>query len=95
MFGADEEDFIENVQFQNSCAFSLMQIGERIKRLSSELTAKYPATEWSNLARFRDVLAHHYDKVNLQMVWNTVKKEITALKEECGSILIELRSGVR
>jgi len=69
MFGSDEDDFIDNVQFQNSCAFSMIQIGERVKRLSSEFIAGYPEIEWSDIARFRDILSHNYDGVNLQIVW--------------------------
>ena len=95
VFGADEDDFLGNLQFQNSCAFSMIQIGERVKRLSSGLISKHPSIEWKDIAKFRDVLSHNYDGVNLQMVWKTVKNEISVLKEECKSILNELRQDVR
>jgi len=39
LFGTDEEDFLGNVHFQNDCAFALSQIGEIVKRLSSDLTS--------------------------------------------------------
>ena len=69
MFGDDEEIFLGNVQFQNSCAFSMIQIGERVKRLSSDFIVKYPAVEWRDIAKFRDVLSHNYEGVNLRIVW--------------------------
>ena len=91
IFGADEDDFLNNIQFQNSCAFSMIQIGERVKRLSPELITEYPSIEWRDIAKFRDVLSHNYDGVNLQMVWKTVKNEISVLREECESILVQLK----
>jgi len=53
-FGSDVEDFLENIQFQHSCSFELLQIGEIVKRLSSDFTSRYPKTEWSNIAKLRE-----------------------------------------
>ena len=51
MFGSDEEGFLENVQFQNSCAFAMIQIGEKVKRLSAHLTLKH----WYRMERDREI----------------------------------------
>ena len=90
IFGMDEEDFLNSTSFQYSCAFSLLQIGEIVKRLSSDLTIKHSKIEWSNIARFRDVLTHSYGKVELPAVWNVIVNDIPLLKGECKSILFEL-----
>jgi len=92
MFGTDEEDFLCNTQFQQSCAFSLLQVGEIVKRLSPDITSKHPTIEWINIARFRDILTHNYGKVEQPAVWDVIVKDIPILKKECESILIELRS---
>ena len=91
IFGADREDFLSNEQYQNSCAFSLIQIGERIKRISKELTSKYDTIEWKDLAGFRDVLSHGYGGVNLNIVWETITTEIPVIKKECETILADLK----
>jgi len=75
------------VQFQHSCAFSLLQIGEIVKRLSPELTFKHLAVEWSSIARFRDILTHNYGKVEMPAVWDVIMNDIPLLKKECESIL--------
>lgn len=36
-FGSDIEDFLDNKVYQTSTAFSILQIGELVKRLSPEL----------------------------------------------------------
>jgi Uncharacterized conserved protein len=62
-----------------------------IKRLSIELRTRYDTVEWSDIAKFRDMLSHNYEGVNLFQVWKTIKREVTPLKEECESILNDLR----
>lgn len=41
MFGSDEEDFLDNKVYQTSTAFSILQIGELVKRLSPELRDEF------------------------------------------------------
>jgi uncharacterized protein with HEPN domain len=38
----------------------LLEIGEAVKALPTELTASEPAIPWSQIARMRDHLAHRY-----------------------------------
>ena len=90
-YGADEEDFLSNVHFQNSCAFSMMQIGEMVKRLSHELRTKYDEIEWSGITKFRDILSHNYNNVHLHTFWETTMNETAPLKEQCENILKELK----
>jgi len=91
IFGGDEEDFLGNVHFQNDCAFALTQIGETVKRLSQELTAKYPNTDWSSIAKLRDVISHKYEEIELEVVWEIIMDDIPKLKKECESILSDFK----
>jgi uncharacterized protein with HEPN domain len=92
LFGKDEEDFLSNVHFQNACAFALSQIGEIVKRLSPNLTSNYTETEWSDIAKLRDVISHKYDGIELRVVWEIIILDVPPLKKECESILADLRS---
>jgi len=94
MFGEDEEDFLNNVQYQHCCAFAIAQIGERVKRLSPGFVKKYSEIEWKDIAGFRDVLSHDYNCVDLSMFWNTISKDVPKLKKECESILAELKGNI-
>jgi len=91
MFGQDEEDFMSNTQFQHSCAFAVEQIGERVKRLSYDLTSRYSEVEWRDIAGFRNVLSHDYPNVNLSVFWSTITNDVPKLKKECEIILADLR----
>jgi uncharacterized protein with HEPN domain len=90
IFGKDMEDLSENLHFQNDCAFILIQIGEVVKKLSSELTNKYPRTEWSNIAKLRDRITHNYESIELHMLFEIITDDIPLLKKDCEIILADL-----
>ncbi|WP_406662560.1 HepT-like ribonuclease domain-containing protein [Methanolobus sp. ZRKC3] len=56
-------------------------IGEATKNLSPSTTEKYSQIPWKEIAGMRDKLIHAYFGVDLEEVWNTVKRDIPELKE--------------
>lgn len=60
-------------------------IGEASKRLDkSSFYEKYPEVEWSEMAKNRDFISHHYDDIELKTLIRTirisVKKNLPLLK---------------
>lgn len=86
-YGDEEEEFQENIHYSQSCAFSLMQIGEAVKKLSPELIESNPQVQWKQIARFRDMIAHQYGHIDPSMLWISVIEEVPELKAECARIL--------
>lgn len=62
-------------------------IGEASKRLGSEFCDKYPDTPWSDMARMRDKLIHHYFGIDYKLVWNVVEEKIPELQLKIRAIL--------
>lgn len=89
-YGKDEDEFLSNRQFQIVCAFSLEQIGEAVKRLPKELLINYPNVEWRGLSKFRDIIAHRYGSIDLNIVWSTIVEIVPSLLDSCDLILKEL-----
>lgn len=87
LFGHDEEDFISNRTYQNSCSFALLQIGEAVKKMPFIITDDHPEVDWSGAARLRDVIAHRYDAIDLPMIWKVITEDIPILQSQCASIL--------
>jgi uncharacterized protein with HEPN domain len=58
----------------------LIEIGEAIKAISAELLDTEPGTPWSDIARMRDKLAHHYFDTNHGQVTGAVMHDLEPLK---------------
>lgn len=87
LYGSDEIAFQEDLALQYSCVFSLMQIGEHVKRLSSELKDEHPEIDWKNAAGMRDFIAHNYANIDIPRVRSTVIGKIPSLRDVCQLIL--------
>ena len=57
-------------------------IGEAAKNIPVEVRNKYPNIAWRGIARFRDVIVHHYFGVDLETVWNIIENELPVLFAE-------------
>ncbi|MCL2145582.1 MAG: DUF86 domain-containing protein [Methanomassiliicoccaceae archaeon] len=87
LHGSDETDFQENISLQYSSVFALEQIGEHIKRLSSELRDAHPEVDWKGASGLRDRIAHQYENIDLSWIRFTVLDEIPVLEKACRNIL--------
>jgi len=89
-YGKDIEDFLESIAYQERCSFYLLQIGENVRTLSEELKKGYPETEWDNIRKIRNEIAHTYNWVDKELMWSTITEKLPKLKETCKNILYEL-----
>ena len=83
------EAFAANVEKQDSVIRRLEIIGEAVKGVPDDLRAKYPAVRWREIAGARDILIHEYFRVDLEMAWEMVKRDLPRLEAEVRSILQE------
>ena len=88
-FGGDEETFYENIIFQRSCAFNILQIGELVKSLSPGLKKKHSDIRWKGISGFRDIIAHNYGKIQREELWVTITERIPELKRACEKMIAE------
>ncbi|MEK6659152.1 MAG: HepT-like ribonuclease domain-containing protein [Campylobacterota bacterium] len=50
-------------------------IGEAVKQLPKEITKNYPNIPWSEIAKMRDVLTHHYFGLDDKVLWDTLDED--------------------
>jgi uncharacterized protein with HEPN domain len=62
----------------------LIEIGEAIKDLPSELLATEPDIPWQDIARMRDRLAHRYFDTSHAIVAATVTSDLPLLEAAVG-----------
>ncbi len=76
--GMTKVEFIQDIKTQSAIQHQLMVMGEAVKRLSEEFRAEHPEIRWSSVAGMRDRLIHAYERVSLDIVWDTA---ITAVPD--------------
>ncbi|RKY61774.1 MAG: hypothetical protein DRP95_02400 [Candidatus Latescibacterota bacterium] len=69
-------------------------IGEAASRLSKECRKMYPQIPWSDIIGMRNRLIHAYYDVNLDVLWQTVMKDIPPLIAHLETIIASAEEGV-
>jgi len=82
-------DFIENYLIQDGVIRQIEIIGEATKRLSNEIREKYADIPWKDIVGMRNKLIHNYFGVDVDAIWDTVKKDIPVLKKKLMGIKTE------
>lgn len=78
--GINETEFHNNQMLQDALVRNIEIIGEAAKNLSEELRENNPQIAWRDIMRMRDKIVHHYFRLNLDTVWQTVTQDIPKLK---------------
>lgn len=87
--GIEKYSFYENEDIIEIICFNIMQIGELAKHFSNDFTAKNNEVPWKQIKGMRDMVAHDYGTVDIDIVWGTATKDIKELRKYCDKILQE------
>ena len=79
--------FFSDDMIQSAVVRQLEIIGEAVKNLSTELTSRETDVPWRQAARTRDLLIHGYFRIDLNIVWGIVERELSSLRENVRRIL--------
>jgi uncharacterized protein with HEPN domain len=81
------DDFVlarEGVTLLDAISMRLQVIGESVKRIEKtdlSLLQRYADIEWDKIARFRDLVSHHYEHVDHEIVYDICETHIPKLRE--------------
>lgn len=87
-FDKDFELYKKDLSFQYACNMCIIQIGELANRLSDEVKEANKDIPWRAIKGMRNLHAHDYENVDLEIVWNTLAEDIQALKETLEKLLL-------
>lgn len=83
----DAQSFATDPKTRDAVVRQFEIIGEAVKALPSEWTAREPGIQWRQIAGFRDVLAHAYFAVEVSVVWDAAAHKAPALRLACLRLL--------
>jgi uncharacterized protein with HEPN domain len=63
-------------------------IGEAVTRIEPSFKETNSSIEWRDMSDFRNFLIHDYIDVDVNIVWDTMKKNIPILKEKIEQLLV-------
>lgn len=83
-----KEDFLDDFLCQDAVIRRLEIIGEAARRISEETKSTFPDLSWNDMINMRNVMIHEYDDVDLVIVWETIKNDLSPLIDTLEKILL-------
>ncbi|MCW7503512.1 HepT-like ribonuclease domain-containing protein [Leptospira paudalimensis] len=83
----------DGITILDSIAMRLQAIGDNIKsvtKLDNKFLNNYPDTDWEKIMKMRDVISHHYEGLDHEIIYNICKNKIPELKLTVQLILEQL-----
>ena len=87
-FDKDFEQYKKDISFQYACNMCIIQIGELVNRLSDEIKETNKDIPWRAIRGMRNLHAHDYENVDLEIVQNKLVEDILTLKETLEKLLL-------
>ncbi len=69
-------------------------IGELLKqsdKIDKTLLSNYKAVNWNEIIKMREIISHHYDLLDYEVVFLTCKFDLTVLKTTVQKIIADLK----
>jgi uncharacterized protein with HEPN domain len=67
--------------------YHMQVIGEAARSLSPELHDAHPEIPWPQIIGMRNILAHRYFGIDVDIVWSAVEHDLPDLKQKIEAIL--------
>ncbi len=79
--GVEKEDFINDIQLQDSVVRRIEIVGEASRRISENTRSELPQIPWHEMIGMRNLVIHEYDDLDLNILWQTLKNDLLKLVE--------------
>jgi uncharacterized protein with HEPN domain len=76
---------------RDACRVRVIEIGEAVKAIDSELLRSEPKIPWREIAKMRDHLTHHYFATDHSILEQVVTEELEPLRDATNRLRTRLR----
>jgi uncharacterized protein with HEPN domain len=89
--GMSRENFQNDEKTTDAVVRNLEIIGEAAGRLPKDFTDRHSEIEWVKIIGLRNRIVHEYFGVDLQIIWQILKKDLPAFETPLKDIRSELK----
>ncbi len=82
-----KKELTENKEKLNAVIRSIEIIGEATKNISESFKEKHKEIPWKEIIGTRDILIHHYFGIDIDILWNIIKRDILTLEKQIKEII--------
>lgn len=73
------EELYKNDRDFDAVMMNFIVLGENVNKLSKSLKEKQKQIDWNKVYGLRNIIAHHYFGINVDMVWQIIKNNLPLL----------------
>jgi uncharacterized protein with HEPN domain len=86
LFACSREQFLNDSTLQLAGEALVMRVGDLAKQLHGIEPALRENPVWQSAARSRDFVAHHYHRVDVELLWETLSVSFPELARELNRV---------
>jgi uncharacterized protein with HEPN domain len=90
--GLDREAFAGDTLRRDAVERCLERICEAAFRLGEKAAELVPSQPWGDIRGMGNRLRHAYDRIDLHLLWNTVRDRLPSLKADAEQALMNLKA---
>jgi uncharacterized protein with HEPN domain len=81
------EELYQNERDFDAAMMNFIIIGEEVGKLSDDVKTKNKQINWPKIYSLRNIIAHHYFGINVELVWQIINNDLSKLKDDLNIIL--------
>ncbi|MGB3768412.1 MAG: HepT-like ribonuclease domain-containing protein [Phormidesmis sp.] len=85
-----EDSFLETLWVQRVVERDFEILGEAARRVSMDFQREHADVDWRNTIALRNVIAHRYEQVDYEILWDIIQTVLPNLLEALKTLLADL-----
>ena len=81
------EEFISEETIIKAVLYDFIVMGEAARNISTDVQESYPQIPWLLMGDMRNIVAHEYFRIDLEIVWDSIQNDLEPLAIQLQSLL--------
>ena len=85
------EDFINDIDIRYAISMAVQIVCESAIHITNETKNEFKEIGWKEMSTIRNIISHEYGVLNLEIIYNTINKDLPRLKSQLETILAKMK----